>query len=592
MNIEYISEWFNKNYAQYWTYPYYPRDSQLKIIFQVHNALKKGYRNIIIEAGTGTGKSAISTTLANKYTPTYILTKTVNLQEQYMQEFPNYLCELKGKKNYPCWYRGSEYKRYTDTPVDKYSCDECYIEHLNEYGVVYQKRDVLNEHGRDFSFYYEGITQAEYDRIVEEMMLWKCKDCQYSQAIKNAKAHDIVIANYHSLYYNSYFIPRFQKRNMIIFDECHNFEEIMMKIPVVRLNASTLYDKFHIDVLNASEEQLQSLNYWKETLKHLINKLSIEKEHNLSNLRQSGVDNNIVKQVELEWDNQINNYQKNLDSLNLGEWVTLINGEQISFKPVYGKPYANRLLDLGTIRIFLSGTLPLKSKFLRWLGLDKDKTFFINEKSPFPISNRPIIKEYLGNFKSKYDEYIDGERVPAWKNKNVIDGILKILANHQYEKGIIHTTSKEQSLWLKEELTRNNYHILTAFNDTLEDLNRDEEIQKFKNNPYPAVLISPSIKEGVDFKGDLCTFQIIFKIPNPYYGDLQIQTRARKHDGWYAFMTTVPLMQAYGRGIRSNNDACTCYIIDEDFESLLSKGKGYFCEYFIEAIKKRSVNYV
>lgn len=586
LNIDYLKEWFNKStYKNYWTYPGFPRDSQLKILFQVNNALKKGYRNLVIEAGTGTGKSAISTTIANKYAPAYILTKTVNLQEQYMQEYPRYLCELKGKKNYPCWYKGNQYKRYTNTAPEKYSCEECYIEHLNEYGDIHHKREVLNEHGRDFNFYYEGITQREYDRIVDEMMLWKCKDCQYTQAIKNAKKHDIVIANYHSLYYNSYFIPRFPKRNMILFDECHNFEEIMMNIPVIKLNASQLYDKFHIDVLNADPEQLESTRYWIDTLKYLIEKITLQKEHNINNLKHSHIDDNIIKQISMEWDNQINTYQKNYDSLSIGEWVSLIDGEKICFKPVYGKPYAHRLLDLGTIRIFLSGTLPLKSKFLRWLGLNKKNTFFINEKSPFPLSNRPIIKQYLGNFKSKNDEYIDGERIPAWKNNKVITGITSILDNHPYEKGVIHTTSKEQCLWLKEQLTSLDYNVFTAFNDADNKLSREEQINLFKNNPLPGVLISPSIKEGVDFKGDLCTFQIIFKIPNPYYGDLQVRTRAGKHDGWYNFMTTVPLMQAYGRGIRSSTDTCTCYVIDQDFESLLHKGKNYFCEYFLEAIE-------
>lgn len=588
MNMDYVKKWFDKDYREYWTYPSFePRDSQLSILFQLHNALKKGYRNIIIEAGTGTGKSAISTTIANKYAPSYILTKTVNLQQQYLEEFPNYICQLKGKKNYPCWYTGNQYKRYTNTLPDNYSCDECYIEHLNEYGDIHHKKEVLNEHGRDFSFYYEGITRSEYDRIIKDMLLWKCKDCQYTQAIKEAVKHDIVIANYHSLYYNSYFIPRFRKRNMIIFDECHNFEEIMMKIPVIWLNASRIYDNFHIDVLNADKEQLQKTSYWIDTLKYLIDTLTHERDSQINNLKQSHIDDNIIKKVSMEWNNQINNYIKNYESLKKGEWITLIDGEQICFKPIYGKPYTPRLLELGTIRIFLSGTLPLKSRFIKWLGLDKHNTFFINEKSSFPLTNRPIIKEYLGDFKSTNDEFVDGERVPAWKNNKVLNGILSILSRHRNEKGIIHTTSKEQCLWLKKELANFNYNIILAYNDEKESLSRDEQINKFKNNTSPSILISPSIKEGVDFKGDLCTYQIIFKIPNPYYGDLQIRTRAGKRDGWYNFMTTVPLMQAYGRGIRSSDDNCTCYIIDQDFESLLGKGKNYFCEYFLEAIQEK-----
>ena len=64
-----------------------PREGQLEIISEIVDAIDRGYSNIILEAGTGTGKSAVATTLARIYQPSYILTMTKQLQSQYAAEF-------------------------------------------------------------------------------------------------------------------------------------------------------------------------------------------------------------------------------------------------------------------------------------------------------------------------------------------------------------------------------------------------------------------------------------------------------------------------------------------------------------------------
>ena len=69
-------------------FPFYqPRLGQFEIIQDIDDAIKQGYKYIILEAGTGTGKSAIATTLAKMYGSAYILTMTKQLQSQYNNEF-------------------------------------------------------------------------------------------------------------------------------------------------------------------------------------------------------------------------------------------------------------------------------------------------------------------------------------------------------------------------------------------------------------------------------------------------------------------------------------------------------------------------
>ena len=77
-----------------------PRSSQVKLINKINWAIGEGYNNIILEAGTGIGKSAIATTLANMYEDSYILTMTKQLQSQYSDEFEFPL--VKGRGNFAC----------------------------------------------------------------------------------------------------------------------------------------------------------------------------------------------------------------------------------------------------------------------------------------------------------------------------------------------------------------------------------------------------------------------------------------------------------------------------------------------------------
>ena len=66
-----------------------PRQYQLETVSEILEAINKGYKYIVLEAGTGTGKSAIAATLAQIFNTSYILTITKQLQDQYLNDFNN-----------------------------------------------------------------------------------------------------------------------------------------------------------------------------------------------------------------------------------------------------------------------------------------------------------------------------------------------------------------------------------------------------------------------------------------------------------------------------------------------------------------------
>ncbi|WP_296882234.1 helicase C-terminal domain-containing protein [uncultured Methanobrevibacter sp.] len=568
------SEWFqNSEYQKYWTLPEHaPSDAQIRIFRKIDAALQKGYRNIIVNAGTGIGKSAIATTIANCFSSAYICTKTINLQKQYMQDFEEMLVELKGKKHYQCFFNAS--------------CDNCYVEQVNENGSIADKKELLNgEHGRSFTF-HDYISEEEYDEIISNMMIWKCTDCPYRLAILAAQKNNYVNANYHSIYFNSHVIKRFEMRNLIIFDECHNFENIMMDIIGFSVNPDKIYEQYNIYVFDAESEELQSNKYWIKIHEDIITKLEEKKSQEVGEL-QGRADDNIIKAIELEYDQKILQIRHKIDNLSSGEWYVKIPKHEdwfdakknnILFKPLFGKEYTQRLLGLGVVRLFFTGTLPNPETYCNWIGINSNETCFIYEKSPFPVENRPVIKNYLGNFNAKYNTFVNGKVVPAWKNETVLTGICGLLDKHSDENILIHTSSIDQTNWLYDELDYKGYDVLSAYGDE-----RDDYISLFKSSDVYNILISPSIKEGVDFKGPLCTAQIIFKVPRPVYKN-EVKARCDLDNDWYTFHTTIPLMQSYGRGIRSSSDVCVTYVVDEAFENLLKYNLHLFEEYFLEGV--------
>ena len=237
------------------------------------------------------------------------------------------------------------------------------------------------------------------------------------------------------------------------------------------------------------------------------------------------------------------------------------------FKPIDVSNYAKEyLLDHADYIIFMSATIISHEGFSLTLGLPADKTVSIKEPSPFPPENRPIIFSPAGSMSSKN---ID-------KTLPVMTQMIKeILSNHKNEKGIIHTHSTKIAKYLKQNIK--NKRLLIAYGE-----NREEVLNKHINSLQPTVLISPSMAEGVDLKGDLSAFQILCKIPYPYLGDKVVKKKMSRWKWWYSTQTVRTIIQSVGRSIRSEKDKAVTYILDGDWSMIKSRSKNDFPSDFFD----------
>jgi ATP-dependent DNA helicase DinG len=99
--------------------------------------------------------------------------------------------------------------------------------------------------------------------------------------------------------------------------------------------------------------------------------------------------------------------------------------------------------------------------------------------------------------------------------------------------------------------------------------------------------VSPSMERGVSLDGDLARFIIILKCPYLYLGDKIVATRVYSGatgQSWYTASMLLTVLQMSGRGMRSEDDSCTTYILDSNFSKTLNRNARMLPHWWRDAI--------
>jgi Rad3-related DNA helicase len=544
--------------------PYFPfssvRSEQHQAIeFALDAFLNQNKKFVILELGTGCGKSAIGITLARvlaehggkttdvdgeETTGAYVLTTQKILQQQYMNDFGptsgrNLMRSLKSAANYDCRF-------YTDQ-----TCAE-------SRRLLKQLGDQL--HGTDFHKCCRG-------------------SCPYMVDKQEFIDHPIGITNFSYFLAETMYAKQLKERSLLVIDECHNIENELGKFVEV-----TFSEKFAKTVLNCKVPRLDTADkvfeWIKGPYKNSLSKVMKGIEKKLSEYFSAGGSEGIAdisKRYE-KLDKHICKVNRFIDTYNPNNWVMNPvktpqgerGGRLFEFKPVDVSEFGDsHLYKYGSRIIMMSATVVDKDTFCKSVGVDPSQAAYLRLPSPFPLENRPI--HYLGVGSMSMNQIDDTlPRLAAT--------VKDLLELHKDEKGIIHCVNYRVAQYLAEKLKSKRLLLHTSEN-------REETIDLHMSNKEPTVLVSPSMTEGVDLADDASRFQILCKVPFPYLGDRVIQLRKARNANWYSMMTARAVIQAFGRSIRNDTDHATSYILDSDWERFYRHNAQMFPSEFSSALQ-------
>ena len=531
-----------------------PRPYQLEIARQIVDYFDK-YRYVVFLGPTGAGKSAIAVTVHNmlaskiRGASSFFVTPYKILQSQYLETDSSARMYV-GRNEYACNCSGTK----------GMNCAEGYL--------------YFSESKKAFS---------------------SGPDCPYEKSKLLCKISPIIVANYPSyLYGNSSINGIFGSRHLMVCDEAHRIENHIINYIAPTIDTDILQViNFDWDGLTKTLENVEAGARGANQKEGLLRLMTVYKRatqyYDYLNIQiKDGKASKIeVKKLDLlsRFLPSLNFMFKRGSNFNdlLKNWfITYKEGETLSARPVRLSCDQSQVL-FGKVEkvLAMSATITFEH-FCGLLSIPEEQVKYVEFPSYFPPENRPVyigFKEELT--RSKLDKNIGGIF------DLTISRIKKILLKHRNQKGVIHVTSYYEMGMVRKALKgwKESGHYFIYLD---QEKDKNVLINKHKDINVPSILISPAIKEGLDLKGRLAEFQIIFKVPYYYLDDFikfRLRTGQKLEDfrywsDWYQYSALEMVAQAAGRGVRSATDVCPTYILDGQINKVLKSCKKYLWKYF------------
>lgn len=532
MNI--TKEEFFKNF------PYeYMRREQEYVLNKIYDNYDD-YDYFIVEAPTGTGKSAIAKTLMDSIPHNILLTSTKYLQNQYETEF-NKLLSIKGQSNYKCNLDDS-------TPCNKAVC-----------------------------------------KINHSLRKHCIKECNYYSRIEQAIKSDSFVTSYALFLTSTALKSKEHKYNLMILDECHLLEDNLISDVGFSIDIQKLNEKYNIlkdinfsdmVILTASlKEGYKNNERFLETLKRvLIDKITSYElfiESNAHAVNDLAADELIYVQSAIASKEYLNNLltkiNKFLKTRDKDNWVVEPTDKTLYIQPInIGNYFLNRMKLFTNKVMFLSASILDLDGYIQDLNIDPEKTLKIRVPSSFDYHKSPIVFYPSGNMSYKN---IDNSM------PKVIDNIKLILNQHKGEKGIIHTNSYKITQEIIKQVNDN--RLLYIKNNKM---NNEDLLKKHSKSKKDTVIVSPSLYTGADLKDDLSRFQIIIKMPFLSLSDRRVNKKSKVNKRWYITEMLRTFIQMCGRSTRHKEDYCVTYVLDSSFGYYINSNIKLFTKQFIRRI--------
>jgi Rad3-related DNA helicase len=224
----------------------------------------------------------------------------------------------------------------------------------------------------------------------------------------------------------------------------------------------------------------------------------------------------------------------------------------LEVSPVTSRAFLKlHMWPLAEHRVLSSGTFGDIKEYLDEVGLGGEEAKVVTVPYSFPPENGPI---YTMNT-TRLSQATHDEAMP--KILEAVNGIL----DKEPERGLIHAPSYALANELLYGIDRRHASRLVSHGSNDRNLTLDQWLHSGRED---SVFIGVAMTDGLDLADELARFQIIVKAPWPDRGDRQIVRRLALEDGerWYRAVTARSLWQAVGRVVRSATDVGRTYVLD------------------------------
>ena len=504
------------------------RKHQRETIIKMVDAFTSGIKCILLVAPTGAGKSYLNASFTSA-TRSFYATPQLALIDQMMRDplLEGRFVEIRGRQNYRCYYDRSRGVHVGKCETEQYPCNE----RLDICPYWMQKMRALKASSVLLSLAYlisEGQTEGRSESYLGT-------------------------------------------RALMVLDEAHNLEEQCLNHISLRLSPFTIPYDIYDQILPALRDVKTEveLGGFLEGLESKLSRL-------LEQLRQKS-ERSSLSIIQAENKELIERYLASyyLYMNSQSEWVWQIRNNQLLLQPVFAKEFMKQLLwKRAEYYVISSATILDPQEFVELNGLTTilkpDEICVLQEPSTFPVENRPIIDATVGPLSKQ-----------EWEN-NMPQAVKMVAEILRKEKGkvAIHSHSYRHQRALVERLPADLKHRLIVHTSR----DREEKLQEWMRS-RGKVFVSVAFNEGQDWKYDLCSAQILLKVPFADLSDRRMSRRLRLgHRRWYENQAMMEVIQAYGRAIRAEDDKAEFYVVDGSFQKLVRSCWPYIPDWFKEAL--------
>ncbi len=599
--------------------PYKPRGCQLDIIRDIRNALDEG-RHIVMESGTGTGKTIVSLAAALEHAKKngkkiVYLTRTISQSDQVMKELRaiSSLKDVSGiaitGRNKSCpLFRGIEGYESIPPHVLSMMCEEKRSKSIKGMAGGCRYYDRVKPELESIESYCRMSfpTSEDLDKYCEGLGV-----CPYEAKKALMRKMDVVAVPYvhilsediRTTLMSNLDLTDSPEKLLMIVDEAHNLidaarDQESFKIDIRMVDAAIDECRTMRDPEVADGVQLKDfIMYFKNSMRAVATeKLGLnQKECVLDgdfieermmtkfSMRRCDLDAAISRVIELgEYRTDLlmekgENRVSDIQSLGVAmrDWCSSSSrrfvrsmkidddGEYLSASCIDPYEITSFLTSLNGA-IHMSGTLHPLDQYARVLGLP-GTTRFRTYPSPFPPENKSVI--YVRDVTTRQADMIKDPTMQQRIQKHIAD-----LCNSVDKNTLVFFTSYGNMRNMRPYLER---HIMKDlyWEDKGSRRRTADALALFRNgrNGVFFSVMGGSIAEGIDFPGDELCFAIIVGLPfPPPSGEMKAMSamfdeRYGDGKGWL-YTSEVPTMrkikQAIGRLIRTETDRGMAVILD------------------------------